>query len=398
MQCVDRARCHQSQDVHHDIVHGVLCCVCDNIGVDDDSTVTDAMVLAFFERVGRVSYVRKCSNRTWYLKYAAIEDAYLAIDVLNYCNISKMKPIDDAQPDSCRILWSRDAMSLRDDVGKNVIVRNIDRNLDNKALHARFDHFGDIITCKLISDVDVGRRSYHSVGLGFVRYATQESAKKAAETMNGRRVGEDILEVLVHDGTTDIFEMFGIVVPDVIADIRERLVITCIATLVGEGSLDILCVSMSGEELAILHAHDSRSLDIAWLRASLAMQLALPVWKLRLVGANAEILMDNLSLVTLLPYDLDNKVESSVSKSDAKVSGKASSNDLDNKVESSVSKSAAKVPIKASSNANGGMRINTCGRVKHITTMGLSMNEFGESQLPLMGSSHVTQQLPLTMY
>jgi polyadenylate-binding protein len=60
------------------------------------------------------------------------------------------------------------------------VMKNLDRNIDHKALHETFSTFGTILSCKIATD-----QSGQSKGYGFVQFDNEESAKSAIEKLNG---------------------------------------------------------------------------------------------------------------------------------------------------------------------------------------------------------------------
>lgn len=56
----------------------------------------------------------------------------------------------------------------------------MDKEIDHKALHETFSSFGAILSCKVATN-----SAGQSLGYGFVQYATEESAQKAIEKLNG---------------------------------------------------------------------------------------------------------------------------------------------------------------------------------------------------------------------
>lgn len=115
------------------------------------------------------------------MNFHSVSDAERALDTLNYSSIKGR---------ACRIMWSQRDPSLRKSGVGNVFVKNLDRDIDNKALYDTFSLFGNILSCKVACDPNEKSRGY-----GFVHYDTEEAAKQAIERVNGMQIGEKTVEV-----------------------------------------------------------------------------------------------------------------------------------------------------------------------------------------------------------
>ncbi|CAK0870725.1 unnamed protein product [Prorocentrum cordatum] len=163
---------------------------------DLHADVTEAMLYEIFNSVGPVASIRVCRDSVTrkslgyaYVNFHAVSDAERALDTLNYSSIKGR---------SCRIMWTQRDPSMRKSGAGNIYVRNLDRNIDNKALYDTFSLFGNILSCKVASDL-----SGKSHGYGFVHYETEEAAKQAIERVNGMQIGEKTVEVSSFEKRSD---------------------------------------------------------------------------------------------------------------------------------------------------------------------------------------------------
>lgn len=144
--------------------------------------VTEDVLYQVFNTVGPVASIRVCRDSVTrrslgyaYVNFHSVQDAERALDTLNFSNV-KGHP--------CRIMWSHRDPTVRRANSSNVYVKNLDKNIDNKALHDTFCLFGNILSCKVAQDPE-GR----SRGFGFVHFENEEGAKSAIEKLNGMKIG-----------------------------------------------------------------------------------------------------------------------------------------------------------------------------------------------------------------
>lgn len=148
---------------------------------DLDRDVAEAQLFEMFSKIGPVASIRVCRDAVTrrslgyaYVNYNAGMDpgaAERALDILNYTPLNG-KPM--------RIMWSlRDPATRKSGVG-NIFIKNLDKSIDNKALHDTFAAFGPILSCKVATDA-----TGQSKGYGFVHFEKADSAQMAMEKVNG---------------------------------------------------------------------------------------------------------------------------------------------------------------------------------------------------------------------
>jgi polyadenylate-binding protein len=141
--------------------------------------VTEALLFEIFNAVGPVASIRVCRDAVTrrslgyaYVNFNNVADAERALDTMNYISI-RDRP--------CRIMWSQRDPSLRKSGVGNIFVKNLHESIDNKQLYDTFSLFGNILSCKVVTDPETGA----SKGYGYVHYETAEAADAAISKLDG---------------------------------------------------------------------------------------------------------------------------------------------------------------------------------------------------------------------
>ena len=90
-------------------------------------------------------------------------------------------------------MWSQRDPALRKTGQGNIFIKNLDEQIDNKALHDTFAAFGNVLSCKVATD-----EHGNSKGYGFVHYETAEAAENAIKNVNGMLLNDKKVYVGYH--------------------------------------------------------------------------------------------------------------------------------------------------------------------------------------------------------
>lgn len=79
-----------------------------------------------------------------------------------------------------RIMKCQRDPSIRRSGAGNIFIKNLNKNINVKSFFDTFSMFGNILSCKVASDIEGNYKGY-----GFIHYETEEAALKAIEKVNG---------------------------------------------------------------------------------------------------------------------------------------------------------------------------------------------------------------------
>lgn len=160
---------------------------CGNLHPD----VTEAMLFEIFNQIGMVASIRVCRDAATrrslgyaYINFHNVPEAERAMDQLNYSSIKGR---------AIRLMWSQRDPSLRKSGVGNIFIKNLEKNIDNKSLHDTFSSFGNILSCKVVTD-----EGGNSLGYGFVHYERKQDAEEAIKTLNGMLLNGKVVYVGPH--------------------------------------------------------------------------------------------------------------------------------------------------------------------------------------------------------
>jgi len=174
---------------------------------DLHADVTEAMLYEKFSQAGPVLSIRVCRDMITrrslgyaYVNFQQPADAERALDTMNF-DVVKVNGRPVGKP--IRIMWCQRDPSLRKSGQGNVFIKNLDKSIDNKVLYDTFSSFGNILSCKVVSDQN------GSKGYGFVHFESDEAAQRSIEKVNGMMLAEKKVFVGRFKSRNDRLREFG---------------------------------------------------------------------------------------------------------------------------------------------------------------------------------------------
>ena len=122
-----------------------------------------------------------------FIRFESHENAVKAIAELNYTKLNNV-------PIRLMLVDKDTKMIVRSNQG-NLFIKNLDPDITVSQLHDAFANFGEIISCKIPSDLQVNgdEKKYVSRGYGYVQFRNPDDAKQAMldlkdASINGRPI------------------------------------------------------------------------------------------------------------------------------------------------------------------------------------------------------------------
>lgn len=151
--------------------------------------VTETNLYEVFSKVGMVMSIKVCRDITTnkslgyaYINFQIPQDAERALETMNYTPLNGK---------TMRIMWSQRDPALRKNGQGNVFIKNLDVNIDNRALYDTFSVFGNILSCKVVTDEANGV----SKGYGFVHFESDDAAREAISRVNNMLINGKPVQV-----------------------------------------------------------------------------------------------------------------------------------------------------------------------------------------------------------
>lgn len=139
---------------------------------------TEATLYDKFSSIGSILSIKICRDTEGkslgyaYVNFTKPEEAETALKTLNH-------EIIDGKP--LRIMWAQKDVKSKLLRSANLVVKNLDKNLDDKLLMDMFSVFGKILSVKVATN-----QNGMSKGYGFVQFENEESAEKAISSFDGK--------------------------------------------------------------------------------------------------------------------------------------------------------------------------------------------------------------------
>ncbi|GIX60697.1 RNA recognition motif-containing protein [Babesia caballi] len=153
-----------------------------------DTQVDEELLWEFFVQVGPVKHVHIPRDKVTghhqgygFVEFETEDDADYAVRILNFVKLYN-KPL------KCNKA-SRDKQTF--EIGANLFIGNLDADVDDKLLHDTFASFGNIISAKVVRDVD----SADGKTYAFISYDSFEASDAALAAMNGQFIANKPIHV-----------------------------------------------------------------------------------------------------------------------------------------------------------------------------------------------------------
>ncbi|CAD2216517.1 polyadenylate-binding protein [Angomonas deanei] len=154
-------------------------------------SVDKDLIEKFFSKFGGITSSATCKDKNGrvfaFCNFEKHDDAVKAIEAMHDSHIEGISApgeklyVQRAQPRSERLIALRQKYMQTQSLGNNLYVRNFDPECTDENLHELFKEYGEIKSCRVMTDANGVSR-----GFGFVSFTDADQANAALREMNGR--------------------------------------------------------------------------------------------------------------------------------------------------------------------------------------------------------------------
>ncbi|XP_060761219.1 polyadenylate-binding protein 1-A-like [Neoarius graeffei] len=144
--------------------------------------VTEMMLAEMVSRAGPIHSVHVCRDKKTFSSRG-----YAFVNFLHRADAARALEMFDSEflmGRPIRMMMSHKDPSMRNTGIRNLIIKNLDKSIDQASLFDRLSMFGKVLSCKVVSD-EKGPKGY-----AYVQYQSPEAAELAIKKLNGKLLND----------------------------------------------------------------------------------------------------------------------------------------------------------------------------------------------------------------